>query len=181
MRRIDNVGIGDGTMSIGPIAGSVIYTVSSPGSIPGNTLVKIMMERIVNPNSAALNQVAVTTRDGSNVAIDGPTNSATFILVPIDSDMTADNSMSTSHIQDDAITLDKVATDVISYIDGPATQDTVVMLSTADSLGASVPASVTVLEGQTSVLFQVTPTQQGLLEVTATLNAVQVSDSVNIT
>ena len=86
VRRIDNVGIPDGTMSAS--GQTAIYTVTAPGAVPLNTLVKIMMERIVNPNSAALNQIAVTTRDGSNAIIDGPTNSATFVLTPISSEMT---------------------------------------------------------------------------------------------
>ena len=104
VRLIQSSGIGAGTMSFS--AQSAIYTVTSPVSIPSNTQIKIMMERIVNPNIATVsNQVAVTTLDGSSTAIDGPTNSANFALASVGTNMIADGAVTDTKIASGAVSL----------------------------------------------------------------------------
>ena len=71
-RVIDATGIGAGTLSV--VGDSLIYTVTSPQSISSGTEITIFVGKIANSSTAASSNVAITTLNGSDGIIDGPTN-----------------------------------------------------------------------------------------------------------
>jgi hypothetical protein len=75
---IEVAGIGPGTLSA-PTTTKLVYSVTSPVSIPAGTGIKLMFGKIINGLSTS-NQLAITTKDASAVVIDGPTKSIAFSL-----------------------------------------------------------------------------------------------------
>lgn len=73
-RVIDVSGIGAGTLSV--VGDSLIYTVTSPQSISSGTQITIFVGKIANSPTAAPSNIAITTLDGLDGIIDGPTNGA---------------------------------------------------------------------------------------------------------
>jgi hypothetical protein len=105
---IEAQGIGSGSLSV---SGQVVkYTVASPVSIAAPKAIKIMIAGITNA-AAASNQVTVSTIDNNNVNIvvlDGPTNSATFTLIPVKNAMIDNLAATSPKIADNSITSSKI-------------------------------------------------------------------------
>ena len=72
-------GISAGTISV--MGQTVIYTVTTPVSVPSGTVISIELHSIVNPTTPGLYYIAVTTRDGIGTIINGPT-SASISIIP---------------------------------------------------------------------------------------------------
>jgi len=72
-------GISAGTISV--VGQTVIYTVTTPVSVPSGTAISIELHSIVNPTTPGLYFISVTTRDGIGNIINGPT-SASVSIVP---------------------------------------------------------------------------------------------------
>jgi hypothetical protein len=89
-KLIEKTGIGGGTLSVS--GQTVTYTIGSAVSVPAGTKITLMISEVVNSGSVN-NKVTVTTRNASNVIIDGPTLSATFTLKRITSSMIQDGTI----------------------------------------------------------------------------------------
>jgi hypothetical protein len=93
---------GTGTGSLSTSGQTVKFTVTTPVSVSAGKAMTIMFGGIVN-SAVTSNQVSVTTKDASNVIIDGPTSSATFTLIKVTSSMIDGNSITSSKIVDGSI------------------------------------------------------------------------------
>ena len=64
-------GISAGTISV--MGQTVIYTVTTPVSVPSGTVISVELHSIINPTTQGNYFVSVTTRDGIGTIINGPT------------------------------------------------------------------------------------------------------------
>jgi hypothetical protein len=89
---------------------TITYTITNAVNVPGGTKIVLEFANINNPlNPSSSYQVTVTTRDSSNVIIDGPSQSAMYTVKQIGSAQIADNAITTAKIADEAITSTKPA------------------------------------------------------------------------
>jgi hypothetical protein len=70
---IERIGIGSGSLSA-PSSTTLIYTVSSPVSVPAGTTIRLEIGRIVNSNTAGSFQVSLATKNTTPVIIDVATS-----------------------------------------------------------------------------------------------------------
>jgi hypothetical protein len=59
---------------------TVIYTVTTPVSVPSGTAISIELNSIVNPTTSGPYNITVTTRDGAGNIINGPTSGSISII-----------------------------------------------------------------------------------------------------
>lgn len=71
--------IGAGTLS--SVGSTLIYTVSSPTSVPAGTEISLFLVKVRNSPTAGSTSLSITTKDGTDV-IDGPTP-ASFGLISV--------------------------------------------------------------------------------------------------
>src|SRR5256885_1997896 len=120
-KLIEASGISPGTISIS--GQDVTYTVTSPISVPVGTKIMIMLGKIVN-GATISNSLSVTTKDVSNVVIDGPSASA-FTLKTVASNMIAGGAVTAAKIGTGAVTAPKMAVGSVnstSIADGSITK-----------------------------------------------------------
>jgi len=85
-RVIDVNGIGVGTLSV--VGDSLIYTVTSPQSISAGVQITLFVGKIANSPTAAPSNIAITTLNGSDGIIDGPTNGSFTLQTKLGSTLT---------------------------------------------------------------------------------------------
>ncbi|MDD5434613.1 MAG: hypothetical protein PH343_04215, partial [Nitrospira sp.] len=125
-RLIEVSGIGNGSLTA---SGQIlIYTVTSPVSVPIGQAVRIMAGGIVNAGITTTNthSVTITTKDALSAIIDGPTSSATFMLTPVKVSMIGGNAVNSSKIldgtilsadlADSAVTSSKIAAGAVGFV-----------------------------------------------------------------
>ena len=138
-------GISAGTISV--VGQTVIYTVTTPVSVPSGTVISIELHSIVNPTISGLYFIDVTTRDGIGNIINGPT-SASVSIIPA-----AASSIEVTGITDPVTA--GVASDVTLTARDPygniATSYSGTITFTSTDLQATLPADYTFLPGDAGV------------------------------
>jgi hypothetical protein len=99
-RLIERSGIGSGSLSA-PSSTTLIYTVSSPVSVPAGTPIRLEIGRIVNSNTAGSFQVSITRENTIGAIIDGPTKSFSFPIKSITGNDIGTNFMIRKTLNDD--------------------------------------------------------------------------------
>jgi hypothetical protein len=100
-KLIERSGIGSGTLS-NPSDTILAYTVGSPVTVSAGTLIRLEIGKIDNSdtrNVAA--EVSITTKDTGGNTIDGPTNSPSFVIKPIEGLDISPNFMNRKTLFDD--------------------------------------------------------------------------------
>ena len=81
---VETVGIGPGKISASGTTATgqaITYTVNNADTIPAGTNIRLQFSNIANPQEPSGSySVTVTTRDSSNLVIDGPTQSRSYII-----------------------------------------------------------------------------------------------------
>ena len=99
-KLIDRSGIGTGSISAqSPTV--LIYTVTSPASVPAGTTIRLEIGRITNSDTEGDFRGILTTEDANNAIIDGPTNSFTFPIKSITGNDVSPNFMIRKTLLDD--------------------------------------------------------------------------------
>ncbi len=93
-------------------------------NVPAGTKIRLEFANIINPSSPNHNyKVTVTTRNAANAIIDGPTQSAGYLIEQIGPNAIANNAVTTPKISDNSITLTKPAESFmkrVTVFDSPA-------------------------------------------------------------
>lgn len=114
-KLIEAQGIGSGSLSVSRQI--LIYTVSTPVSVPPPRTIKIMISDVSNA-AITSNQVSVVTKDISinAVVIDGPTSSAPFTLTQVTNPMIGLNAVGGSKIVDGSVGKTDVSTAFVKKV-----------------------------------------------------------------
>jgi hypothetical protein len=88
---IERVGIGPGALT--KSGSTVTFDLHTPVSIPAGTFIRLEMVDISNPPNPANYKISVTTKDPSNIPIDGPSLSPAYTIRQVSSGMVAQSFM----------------------------------------------------------------------------------------
>lgn len=108
---VERIGIGAGTIQ--KTGTTIIYSVTSPVSIPANTPIRLELANIVNNNIKSAASVSITTKDSAGTKIDGPTLSSTFIR-NIGTNDIAGSAVTTAKIADQNVFTNDLANNVVT-------------------------------------------------------------------